>query len=39
VPVSVDDESVHSGAYQMIERERNERFLEDRDERLGEFVR
>ena len=35
----VDDEFVHSHAYQMIERESNERFLKDRDERLREFVR
>ena len=39
MPVRVDDESVHSHAYQMIERESNERLLKDRDERLRQFVR
>ncbi len=39
VPVSIDDESIHSYAYQMIERESNERLLKDRDERLRQFVR
>jgi len=38
MPVRVDDESVHSHAYQMIERESNERFLKDRDERLRQLV-
>src|SRR5204862_7588338 len=36
--VRVDDESVHSHAYQMIERESNERLLKDRDERLRQLV-
>jgi hypothetical protein len=39
MPVRVDDESVHSHAYQMIERESHERLLKDWDERLREFVR
>ena len=39
MPVRVDDESVHSHAYQMIERESHERLLKDRDERFREFVR
>ena len=34
----VDDKSVHSHAYQMIERESNERLLKDRNERLREVV-
>jgi len=34
LPVRVNDEPVHSHAYQMIERESNERLLKDRDERL-----
>ena len=38
MPVRVDDESVHSNAYQMIERESNERLLEDRDERLRQVL-
>ena len=38
MPVRVDDEPVHSNAYQMIERESNERLLEDRDERLRHLV-
>jgi len=38
MPVRVDDESVHSHAYQMIERESNERLLKDRDERLRQLV-
>src|SRR5438876_1562827 len=38
MPVRVDDESVHAHAYQMIERESNERLLEDRDERLRQLV-
>src|SRR5215475_3304686 len=38
MPVRVDDESVHSHAYQMIERESNERFLKDRDERLRQLI-
>ena len=37
-PVRVDDESVHSHAYQMIERESNERLLKDRDERLRQLL-
>ena len=38
-PVCVDHESVHSHAYQMIERESNERLLKNRDERLRQLVR
>src|SRR5437763_12387656 len=38
MPVRVDYESVHSHAYQMIERESNERLLKDRDERLRQLV-
>jgi hypothetical protein len=38
MPVRVDDESVHSHAYQMIERESNERLLEDRDEGLRQLI-
>ena len=38
MPVRVDDESVHSYGYQMIERKSNERFLKDRDERLRQIV-
>ena len=38
MPVRVDDESVHSHAYQMIERESNERFLKNRDERLRQLL-
>jgi hypothetical protein len=38
MPVRVDNESVHSDAYQMIERESNERLLKDRDERLRHFL-
>src|SRR5438477_2296897 len=38
MPVRVDDESVYSHAYQMIERESNERLLKDRDERLRQLV-
>src|SRR5436190_11357427 len=38
MPMRVDDESVHSQAYQMIERESNERLLKDRDERLRQLV-
>jgi hypothetical protein len=38
MPVRVDDESVHSHAYQMIERESNERLLKDRDEGLRQLV-
>ena len=34
MPVRVDKESVHSDAYQMVERESNERLLKNRDERL-----
>ena len=34
----VDDESVHSHVYQMIERESNERLLKDRDERLRQLL-
>src|SRR6266545_2258141 len=34
----VDDESVHSHVYQMIERESNERLLKNRDERLRQLV-
>src|SRR5206468_7970167 len=38
MPVRVDDESVHSHAYQMIERESDERLLENGDERLWQLV-
>lgn len=38
VPVRVDDESVHSYGYQMIERKSNERLLKDRDQRLWQLV-
>src|SRR5882757_1400944 len=38
MPVRVNDESVHSRAYQMIERESNERLLKDRDERLRQLL-
>src|SRR6266853_179774 len=38
MPVRVDDESVHSHAYQMIQRESNERLLKDRDERLRQLL-
>src|SRR6266480_5693499 len=38
MPVRVDDESVYSHAYQMIERESNERLLKNRDERLRQLV-
>ena len=38
MPVRVDDKSVHSHVYQMIERESNERLLKDRDERLRQLV-
>jgi len=38
MPVRVDNESVHSDAYQMVERESNERFLKNRDERLRHFL-
>ena len=38
MPVRVDDESVHSHAYQMIERESNERLLKDRNERLRQLI-
>ena len=34
----VDDESVHSHLYQMIERESNERLLKDRDEGLRQLL-
>src|SRR5438552_9116026 len=37
-PVRVDHEFVHSYAYQMIERESNERLLKNRDERLRQLV-
>src|SRR5260370_34557759 len=37
-PVRVDYESVYSHAYQMIERELNERLLKDRDERLRHLL-
>jgi hypothetical protein len=36
--VRVNDEFVHSHGYQMIERESNERLLENRDERLRQLV-
>src|SRR5262249_58117076 len=36
--VRVDNESIHSDAYQMVERESNERFLKNRDERLRHFL-
>jgi hypothetical protein len=39
MPMRVDDESVHSDAYQMIERESKERLLKDRDEGLRQLVR
>jgi len=38
MPVRVDNESVHSHAYQMIECERNERLLKDRDERFRQLL-
>src|SRR5262245_19477577 len=38
MPVRVDDESVHSHAYQMIERQSNERLLKDRNERLRQLI-
>jgi len=38
MPVRVDNKSVHSHAYQMIERESKERLLKDRDERLWQFI-
>ena len=38
MPVRVDDESVHSHAYQMIKRESNERLLKDRDKGLRQLV-
>ena len=38
MPVRVYDESVHSHAYQMIQRESNERLLKDRNERLRQVV-
>jgi hypothetical protein len=38
MPVRVDNESVHAHAYQMIERESNERLLKDRDEGLRQVV-
>jgi hypothetical protein len=38
MPVRVNDESVHSHPYQMIERESDERFLKNRNERLRKFV-
>src|SRR5947207_8195376 len=37
-PVGVDDEPAHSGVYQMIERESDQRFLKDRYERFGEII-
>src|SRR6476620_5711217 len=38
MPMRVYDESVYSHAYQMIERESNERLLKDRDERLRQLL-
>jgi len=38
MPVRVNDELVHSHAYQMIERESNERLLKDRDEGLRQLI-
>ena len=38
LPVCVDDESIHSHAYQMIERESKERLLKDWDERLRQLL-
>src|ERR1043166_2256142 len=38
MPVRIDDESVHSHGYQMIECESNEGLLEDRDERLWQLL-
>src|SRR6266496_1310278 len=37
-PVGVDDEPAHSGVYQMIERESDQRFLKNRYERFGEVI-
>jgi hypothetical protein len=37
--VRVDDEGFHSNGAQMIKRECNERFLKDRNERLGQVIR
>jgi hypothetical protein len=36
--VGVDDEPAHSGVYQMIERESDQRFLKNRYERFGEII-
>ena len=38
-PVRVNDESAHSELDQMIEREGDERFLKNWDERFGQIVR
>src|SRR5262249_20735064 len=38
MPVRVDDESVHSHAYQVVERESKEWFLKDRDEGLWQLL-
>ena len=38
MPVRVDDESVHSRVYQVIEGKRHERFLKNRDKRFRHFV-
>ncbi len=37
-PVGVDDEPAHSGVYQMIERESDQRSLKNRYERFGELI-
>ena len=39
MPVRVNDEPVHSHAYQMIKRESNQRLLKNGDERFRQFVR
>jgi hypothetical protein len=36
--VGVDDEPAHSGVYQMIERESDQRFMKNRYERFGEII-
>jgi len=38
MPVRIDDESVHSRVYQVIEGKRHERFLKNRDKRFRHFV-
>jgi hypothetical protein len=37
-PMGVDDEALHSAINQMIERERDERLLENGDKRLGQII-